>query len=536
MADPKLHRRLVASPVALFLVAVFAVQAFAWNARIGNIDTYNQLVNTVHFAQTGRFGVDPETFRKEVVPAGGFPKAAAATTLQWVPIGEGGDRYQAHDIGNKLLMTPAAVFTTLVGNQPRGVLTPTAMTKVLAAASIAAFAMLLPLFLLLALRVVLSMRAALNWAALGLVATILLPYVKGTWDVMPCAVLTAGAVWLSLRRLASPPDSSVWGSVAFGALCGGAGLFRITLMPTLVLAFVLTELVVARRNRAAPRATMLVIGAGLAAMVVVLIPEFWVNTSESGRFWRPGVASDLTEPHLLSWAPIRGALGLFASPNRGLLVFSPVFLLLLALPFVWRRLGPVARMYMAVWALPVLGYVLAVGSVDNWGAFGWGPRYFVPIIPVLWVAAACAGHEVLRDRSTPAVVWSVVIGVSVLLAVVPTVTNWDAVSSLDGSVTSTRTDYPKQLVETIRYTGRRIPLERTHESPATDADVDTNRWPDLAVVSATRKAGIPVALGYLAEIALLALAGIAFAAARRAAASDPDASDPDPSGTAPAIS
>jgi hypothetical protein len=385
--------------------------------------------------------------------------------------------------------------------------------------TIAAFAMLLPLFLLLALRVVLSMRAALNWAALGLVATILLPYVKDTWDVMPCAVLVAGAVWLSLRRLASPPGGAVWGSAAFGALCGAAGLFRFTLMPTLVLAFVLTEVVVARRHRAATRPTLRNIGAGFAAMVVVLIPELWLNTSESEWFWRPGVSRVAPEPNLLSLAPIRGALGLFASPNRGLLVFAPVFLLLLTLPFVWRRLDPVARSFMAVWVLPVFGYVFAIGSVSEWGAFGWGPRYLVPVVPVLWVAAACAGHEVLRNRSAAAAVWTVVIGISVVFAVAPAVTNWEAVSGLDGSIPSTNTEYPKQVIETLRYTGRRIPPEPGRPSVSDDAGVDTRKWPDVAVLSATRKAGVPDALGYLVELALLVLAGLAFAAARRAASS-----------------
>jgi MFS family permease len=520
VAGPRLPRGL-SSPVALFLIAVVAFQAFVWNGRLGNRDTYQQLVATVHVAQTGRFGVDTPTFDDQVLPYFGISKRDATKLRQWGR-GDDGDWYQVHDVGNKLLMLPAAAFTSLIGNQPHGVLTPTAMTKFLAAATIAVFAMLLPLFLLLALRIVMSMRAALNWAALGLVATILLPYVKDTWDVMPCAVFVAGAAWWSLRRLADPPDASIWHSVAFGALCGAAGLFRFTLMPTLLLAFVLTEVAVARRRHAAARPTVARLGAGLGAMVVVLLPELWLNTSESGRFWRPGVARFESETHLLSWDPIRGVLGLFGAPNRGLLVFSPVFLLLLTLPFVWRRIDPVARVFTAIWALPVAGYVVAIGSVTSWAAFGWGPRYLVPVVPILWAAAACAGHEVLRRRTAGAWAWTVVIVISVVFAVAPAVTNWDAVSGLDPSNTSSATDYPKQIVETLRYTGRRIPREHTVQVvESDDAGVDTRKWPDVVVLSVTRKAGVPDALGYLVELALLAIAIAAFTAARRAASTAP---------------
>ena len=62
--------------------------------------------------------------------------------------------------------------------------------------------------------------------------------------------------------------------------------------------------------------------------------------------------------------------GLLVSPNRGLLLFSPVFLLLLAVPVVWRRWPSSWATLLGAFGVGAMGYVLLVANLHNWGAFG----------------------------------------------------------------------------------------------------------------------------------------------------------------------
>ena len=114
----------------------------------------------------------------------------------------------------------------------------------------------------------------------------------------------------------------------------------------------------------------------------------------------------------LSRAPWIGAAGLLVSPNRGLLVFSPVVIIALI------GLIPALR------ALPDHGlgwafggsFLLYAGYASYtvwWGGHTYGPRYLLDFVLLLTPAAAIALDRVLRSRIARGVcavllVWSVV--------------------------------------------------------------------------------------------------------------------------------
>ncbi len=115
----------------------------------------------------------------------------------------------------------------------------------------------------------------------------------------------------------------------------------------------------------------------------------------------------------LSRQPWVGAAGLLISPNRGLLIFSPVVLIALigirpslrALPqygLGWMYLGS-AALY--------LGYSL---YTVWWGGHSYGPRYLLDFVILLTPAAAVALTRVLRAKwqrglATLLLVWSIVV-------------------------------------------------------------------------------------------------------------------------------
>jgi len=81
-----------------------------------------------------------------------------------------------------------------------------------------------------------------------------------------------------------------------------------------------------------------------------------------------------------------GLYGLIASPNKGLIFYAPLALLL---PWsLWRsRLSHRREVLLLVSILAP--YVLAISKYFRWdGGASWGPRYLVPVLPLIAVGAA----------------------------------------------------------------------------------------------------------------------------------------------------
>ena len=90
---------------------------------------------------------------------------------------------------------------------------------------------------------------------------------------------------------------------------------------------------------------------------------------------------------LLFRAPWVGSFGLLLSPGRGLFIYAPFTLLLFfGLKPAWRRLS---TPYFWLIAALCLFYWLFYGAWFAWGGtWGWGPRFLLPILPLLMQYAA----------------------------------------------------------------------------------------------------------------------------------------------------
>ncbi|MBC7252280.1 MAG: hypothetical protein H5T62_18635 [Anaerolineae bacterium] len=95
-----------------------------------------------------------------------------------------------------------------------------------------------------------------------------------------------------------------------------------------------------------------------------------------------------TPPHVIATR----IYGLLLSPGKGLFLFSPVlFLSLFGLPAFWRR----ARAELLVIGGTLAVYLLSYGQYSVWwGGACWGPRFLVPLVPLLILPAA----EVINKR------------------------------------------------------------------------------------------------------------------------------------------
>lgn len=114
-------------------------------------------------------------------------------------------------------------------------------------------------------------------------------------------------------------------------------------------------------------------------------------------------------------AVMEGALGLMLSPNRGLLVYSPVCLVgFIGGVYVlrrWRQQPGLAALLVA--AVP---YFLVHAAAASWaGGWSFGPRFVTELMPLLALAAPAglaAIGRIGRILLIPAVVWSLLIQIS----------------------------------------------------------------------------------------------------------------------------
>ena len=148
--------------------------------------------------------------------------------------------------------------------------------------------------------------------------------------------------------------------------------------------------------------------APLAAGVVFLL---WLNSIRFGSVFETGYE------HNAFRNPFgRGIYGLTLSFNKGIVFYSPLVLLA---PFgVWMmRTGH--RREAALTVVASLSYVLLLAKYDMWGA-GWafGPRYLVPLLPLLMLPVARTFTAGRRWRCAALILFAgglVVNGVGVLV-------------------------------------------------------------------------------------------------------------------------
>ncbi len=116
------------------------------------------------------------------------------------------------------------------------------------------------------------------------------------------------------------------------------------------------------------------------------------------------------------WAALYGHL---LSPARGLLIYTPVLLLMAFTPGCLRKAlaGRKVLLLLALW--PVL-HLLAVSSFPHWwGGWSYGPRLMVDILPALYVFVVLYVQQLLNSPHSLARTLHVALLVVVAAASIP---------------------------------------------------------------------------------------------------------------------
>ena len=345
--------------VLWFFVAFFALFA---SGRLASSDAGEQLRAAVLLAGTGSPGAD-------VAPAGGWVHAP------------NGRYYEPHDLGNLLLMLPAAKLAMALSPAPiaNQIAYPPVIARVLVSLGCALLSALACTWLYKLLLFYVPPRRAFLMALAFPSATIFFAYARAAWDVLGACAMMCGALYYSVAYLRGLAPE--WNAIMLAGTLGAAFTFRYSLAPFLTPAAV--YILWSGRSQSTRRAT---VAAGVV-FALILMPTFAYNFIRTGSMLRPATASAeyLGGANALAGSLPHGTYGLLFSPNRGLFVFSPVLLTALAVPFVSTRLVPEQRVLLAAYGLGAIGYFLLIAKMAAWGVFGWGPRYLVPILPILFL-------------------------------------------------------------------------------------------------------------------------------------------------------
>jgi len=372
--------------------------------------------------------------------------------------GDGGTYY--NNLGVPILSVPAVAAARLAGLDMRRQEDEQALQELLSALACAAvFLLLVRLGLLL-----LPPRPALVTALVTLLGSSLISTMAtGLWSLDYAAPLMLAALVHVVRWELGQLRRPCW--ACLGLLAAAAFLCR----PTAAFLFLgLTAYALTRRRLPRRRAVAAAAAAGLLLLVLALLPEGLLPLP---RYYSPS--------RLISWQTPLG-LGLFGhllSPSRGLLIWSPFLLPVLAGAVAGRRRLEHRRLVLmaAVWAACHLLFASTKGMW--WGGHSYGPRLMAELMLPAFLLTALVARAAVPGRRPLAAAY--------LLLSLPAIAvhsgqglfneatqRWNQHPDVDRHpemIFAWR--YPQFLASTARLRQRQIDWQRAHLEPLRPGDV-----------------------------------------------------------------
>jgi hypothetical protein len=406
-----------------WLVAAFFLTlcVFLGSGRLNSGDACGQLDAAMLVVQTGSFGLDIPAGEALQLPTGQSPwgpsyRPHPLEDFLWTR-GPSGRYFESHDLGETLFMIgPAALTAGVV--EALGCQDPDRATQWIKFGVATAHAALAALGCLLVyglFRTCYGAKTAFLLSLAYVTATVYLPYVRCVFDVVGGSVATAAALYVSGRVLSRDritPLDAAW----LGASCALAVLFRASLVPFLGMGVAVVFRLVRRQLSWKHGA------AAAAAFLLGVLPVLFYNQVRMGSPLVPANRAPQYDYQTgLGGNLLAGFFGLTVFPARGLLFFSPIFALLAAVPWIWGAMPLVVRQLVMAFFPGAIAYILLVSKLNIWwGSTGWGPRYLVAVLPILFLPVA-ASLVVLWGRHKWAL--AALVGLSVAVNVAPALVN-----------------------------------------------------------------------------------------------------------------
>jgi hypothetical protein len=368
------------SRILLLLLCLFLLLA---SGRMDSGDANAELAGSVNLVETRGLGT-------------GVPYSDELIQSLFVQA-PNGRYYEAHDMGNSLLLTPAAlggVASSSLVRSASGATRPggeaplrTLIAKTLASLIETIVSAVGCFYLFLLFGSFYKARPALILTALFVFATFYTAYFRSAWDVVPACNAVIILLYYSAKLVLAPTaraSEAVPVALWFGIVC----LFRLSLAPFLGLGLLVILWGVRRK------VTRNAVLAAFSVALLLFVPTLIFNAIRTGSPIRP--ANSLPQFQYqtsLSGSLLKGMFGLLLSPGHGLFIYSPILLLLVLLPWYWKSMPDVVRALLKAFLPAAFLYYLLMSKLLNWGAAGWGPRYLLPVLPILFLGAGAIAYQ-----------------------------------------------------------------------------------------------------------------------------------------------
>ncbi len=162
-------------------------------------------------------------------------------------------------------------------------------------------------------------------------------------------------------------------------------------------------------------------------VVLSIIGVLWYNYLRHGSWFEFGYPSNAK----FCCPMLDGLFGQLLSPGKSFFLYSPV---LLSVFWGWREFYRVQKGAATVGLCSVVLLLLFYSKWHTWsGETSWGPRFLVPLTPIVFLPAGFALRRIWRARPAGrAAVWAIGV-VSVVLQCIPAIVNFCFLSSISNT-------------------------------------------------------------------------------------------------------
>lgn len=165
---------------------------------------------------------------------------------------------------------------------------------------------------------------------------------------------------------------------------------------------------------------------GLFLAGLTLLPfiawQCWYNYLRTGIFYKSPVQTAVyAENNALNGNIFVGIAGILISPGKSLLIYAPLLILSAFLFKKFYQEHQKEAIYIG--ALTILWFILHSRLRSWYGAWGWGPRHYITILPLIFLPFAVNIECVLRDKLLK--VTAIILGTfGFILGLCSIISNW----------------------------------------------------------------------------------------------------------------
>ncbi|MCP6760255.1 MAG: glycosyltransferase family 39 protein [Fischerella sp. CENA71] len=384
--------------VFLFFWALFALTNNGWDSSEGR---YAYLV-AEQIVKHGHLGFDVQPIPGVFVEA------------------PNGRIYAAHEIGNALFLIPTAFFNLVIENILSNFISDkkfiTIIQQFIVSFQGGVYSALTATTFFGILRVGFSLQVITSFLATLCLAltTYFWTYSRELYDT----VLSTTFLTLSFLFLLNYKQSNKWWHLVTSFIFLGLGFItRISMILAIVTSFFYLILITKSVTKLTRR-----ISIGLFTLLPFVLWQFWYNNLRTGIFYVSPVQTEkYISTNSLDGNLIIGLAGLLLSPGKSIFIYAPLLILSVFLFYKFYREQKKEAMYVLV--LTVLWFLLHARLRNWYGAWGWGPRHLITILPIMFIPFAVNIEYVWKNAKLK--IYSIFLaGFGFIISLSSIISNW----------------------------------------------------------------------------------------------------------------